>query len=123
VFLSAVKLQGFFVVRFPRWRAAWRERALPTNWSALSSVKASYSQFGEDAVVMAMFRGRCSPGYYVDVGCFHPTKWSNTYAFYLRGWRGLAIDPNPAVGALWSRLRPCDTFLNFGVSDNPGTAL
>ena len=31
-------------------------------------------------------------GFYVDVGCFHPKKHSNTYLLYKRGWSGINID-------------------------------
>lgn len=49
-----------------------------------------YSQFGEDAVLRA--RIRKDAGFYVDVGCWHPIKFSNTWLLYLRGWRGVNID-------------------------------
>ncbi len=51
----------------------------------------SFSQFGEDAMLQSYLRD--GPGFYVDVGSGSPTEGSNTYALYLRGWRGILIDP------------------------------
>jgi FkbM family methyltransferase len=96
---------------------AWRRRALPISIASLRGVTCvSYSQFGEDALVAAILGHPLSPGFYVDVGCFHPIKWSNTYAFYLQGWRGICIDPNQAFSASWRKWRPRDEFLNIGIS-------
>lgn len=54
-----------------------------------------YSQFGEDAVLREIISPACSKGVYVDVGAYHPIKFSNTYALYKRGWRGINIDMDP----------------------------
>ncbi len=73
----------------------------------------SYSQFGEDAIVAALFRGKT--GTYVDVGSFHPTLYSNTYALYTRGWKGVVIDPENAYAPLYATIRPRDTFVACAV--------
>lgn len=52
---------------------------------------ASYSQFGEDAIVHSLVND-CSGGY-IDIGSGHPVRFSNTYAFYKRGARGLLVEP------------------------------
>jgi hypothetical protein len=31
-------------------------------------------------------------GFFVDVGCFHPLFYSNTWKLYKKGWRGVNID-------------------------------
>ncbi|MFM0725165.1 FkbM family methyltransferase [Paraburkholderia strydomiana] len=54
-----------------------------------------YSQFGEDAVLREIISPTCVKGVYVDVGAYHPIKFSNTYALYKRGWRGVNIDMDP----------------------------
>lgn len=74
----------------------------------------SYSQFGEDAFIASLFRNK-TDGYYIDVGAYHPHLYSNTYAFYKRGWRGVVIDPNPSMRTLFRVFRPRDTFINAGV--------
>ncbi len=67
----------------------------------------SYSQEGEDMVLRRVFDDRRS-GFYVDVGAHHPKRFSNTYYFYRRGWRGLNIDAMPGSMRLFRRLRPRD---------------
>jgi len=67
----------------------------------------SYSQSGEDRVLSAWL-DLSRPGFYVDVGCHHPFKGSNTAGLYSRGWRGLAIDGNPDLVRRFRRARPRD---------------
>lgn len=69
--------------------------------------RASYSQFGEDVVLQTIFADR-ERGVYVDVGCFHPRRFSNTYALYKRGWRGVNVDTSPLKIRLFDALRPGD---------------
>lgn len=61
--------------------------------------------------------GRQKQGFYVDVGAYHPKIFSNTYLFYKRGWKGVCIDPNPAMEDLYAFVRPRDLFLNLGVAE------
>lgn len=75
-----------------------------------------YSQFAEDHLVKG-FLDINQPGFYVDVGCNHPMINSNTIDFYLRGWRGLVIDANPACIAEFSRWRPRDVAIVAAISD------
>lgn len=51
----------------------------------------SYSQFGEDAIVRALINDWS--GGYVDIGSGHPVRFSNTYALYRKGVRGLLVEP------------------------------
>lgn len=74
----------------------------------------SYSQFGEDAVVMPLFRGQRT-GIYIDVGAYRPHLYSNTYAFYKKGWKGLVVDPNIRTKRLFTMFRPRDLFVLGGV--------
>lgn len=80
----------------------------------------SFSQEGEDRIVLRQFEGS-DPGFYVDVGAHHPTRFSNTMAFYRRGWRGINIDPNPAAIGLFERARPRDINLCVGVANAGGS--
>lgn len=75
---------------------------------------AHYSQWGEDLLVARILS---SPdGFYVDVGCNHPTKFNNTYLFYERGWSGLCIDAMESFGPLYTQMRPRDRFIRSAVS-------
>ncbi|MBX9592555.1 MAG: FkbM family methyltransferase [Hyphomonadaceae bacterium] len=76
----------------------------------------SFSQEGEDIVVRRLFEGQAS-GFYVDVGAHHPWRFSNTFHFYRRGWRGINIDADPAAIDLFRRARPRDVNLCVGVAD------
>jgi FkbM family methyltransferase len=60
------------------------------------------------------------PGFYVDIGCFHPTEYSNTYLLYLVGWRGLVIDADPTHLSAYQTVRPNDIVVNVAVGDEPG---
>jgi FkbM family methyltransferase len=77
----------------------------------------SYSQEGEDLILERFFEGRKS-GFYVDVGAHHPTRFSNTFRFYKRGWRGINIEPNPEALALFQRSRKRDINVGCGVADS-----
>ena len=79
----------------------------------------SYAQEGEDRVLERFFDGwrKTTPGFYVDVGAFHPQLYSTTYAFYLKGWRGINIEARPGAMELFRRLRPNDINLELAVSD------
>lgn len=57
---------------------------------------------------------------YVDVGAFHPIKYSNTLLLSLVGWKGINIDPNPVTVELFNVQRPDDLNLWCGVSNAPG---
>jgi FkbM family methyltransferase len=80
----------------------------------------SYSQEGEDLVLARIF-GDASVGVYVDVGAHHPLRFSNTHKFYLQGWRGVNIEPNPQMSAIFQAVRPEDVNLTCGVSDEYGS--
>lgn len=69
--------------------------------------------------MLAKIFGDSCEGSFVDVGAHHPTRFSNTYLFYLRGWRGINIDPLPGSRAEFERIRPNDINLELAVGDSP----
>jgi len=77
----------------------------------------SYSQEGEDLILRRMFERR-PRGFYVDVGAYHPRRFSNTNLFYKRGWNGINIDPSPDAIRAFRSARPRDVNLEIGVSDH-----
>jgi FkbM family methyltransferase len=79
----------------------------------------SYSQEGEDLILARLFEEK-ETGFYVDVGAHHPKRFSNTYYFYRKGWRGINIEPNPDALALFHRYRKRDINLGFGIADREG---
>jgi FkbM family methyltransferase len=82
--------------------------------------RGSFAQHGEDIEIMRLLRQSNSTGPYVDVGCNHPFKLSNTYLLYLNGWRGLCVDPLSRFTSLYQKWRPEDVFECLGISDHPG---
>jgi FkbM family methyltransferase len=79
----------------------------------------TFSQYAEDVVLNCSLLPK-RQGFYIDVGAYHPWKQSNTYRFYLTGWCGITIEPNPDIAAEFKRFRPRDTHLVMGVSPTPG---
>ncbi|MBL8550627.1 MAG: FkbM family methyltransferase [Hyphomonadaceae bacterium] len=80
----------------------------------------SYSQEGEDLVLARVFNGQPT-GFYIDVGALHPIRFSNTYLFYKRGWRGLNIDATPGSMEAFRRIRPRDVNVECLVAATPAT--
>ena len=78
-----------------------------------------YSQHGEDVFIRDFF-GAGFKGHYVDIGCSHPFRISNTYLLYKSGWRGLCVDAIPHFGWLYRFWRPGDLFVNVGVGATAG---
>lgn len=102
----------------PQWRRALRlayQRISPDGHALRS-----FAQEGEDLALLRLFEGR-RDGFYVDIGSHHPYRFSNTYLFYRKGWRGLCVDPLPGTAAAFRRARPRDIAVEMGVSSTPGT--
>ena len=75
----------------------------------------SYSQEGEDMVLKRIFENKI--GFYIDVGAHHPKRFSNTYLFYKKGWKGINIDALPGSMKLFNKIRPRDINLEIGVAE------
>jgi FkbM family methyltransferase len=76
----------------------------------------SYSQLGEDILVSEILRKRSGVSY-VDIGANHPVFGSNTFYFYLRGGRGICVEPNKDYQMLHEKIRSEDRFVYGAVSD------
>ena len=84
-----------------------------------TKVKRSYSQCAEDLIVKMFLQvdRSLSPGFYVDVGCHHPRRGSNTYGFYKSGWRGVLIDMEDDKVRVAKLARRRDIVVQAAVSD------
>ena len=80
-------------------------------------IKLHFSQFGEDIVLRELLKKECQKGFYVDVGCYHPKKYSNTYMLYKKGWSGINIDMEEDKIRLFKMARPHDFNVLSAVSD------
>jgi FkbM family methyltransferase len=67
----------------------------------------SYTQNLEDYHLSLAFAGQTT-GIYVDIGAGHPIADNVSFWFYERGWRGLVVEPQAELFALYGRLRPRD---------------
>jgi len=79
----------------------------------------SYSQCGEDIILDKILK-KYSKGFYVDVGAYDPTRFSNTLRFYEKGWSGINIEPNVVQYNKFVRARSRDINLNIGVGSKNG---
>ncbi len=75
----------------------------------------TYAQHGEDLAIKRYFKTQ-EKGHYVDVGAFDPVKYSNTNMFYLNGWSGINVEPNPEGFQRFVEQRQRDTNINCGIS-------
>ena len=92
------------------------------NLGPLLQGRFSYAQEGEDLALDRLMEHKRS-GFYVEIGCHHPFRFSNTYFFYKRGWNGVCIDPLPGTAKQFKKWRPRDQVLEIGVSQEPGSMM
>ena len=90
--------------------------------TASGHARLGFSQLGEDAVLWHLFQSR-RDGFYIDVGCHHPYRFSNTAIFSeFYNWSGINIDVDEDLMAEFDRLRPRDTNVCTAVGAIAGTA-
>ena len=77
----------------------------------------TFSQEGEDLILMRLFAQR-SKGFFVDVGAYHPFRFSNTFLLYNAGWRGINVDATPGSMQAFEQIRPDDTNIECFVGDS-----
>ena len=82
----------------------------------------SYAQEGEDLLLERFFGGKKN-GFYVDIGAHHPQRFSNTFHFYKKGWKGLNIDAMPGSMEAFKEKRSRDINLEIGISSEEGELL
>ena len=79
------------------------------------------SQYLQDILLDRWIFCGLTGGIFVDIGAHDGVAYSNSFVFErLRGWRGVCVEPNPAVFAQLAVNRQCTTF-NCCVSDAAGT--
>ena len=70
-------------------------------------MKLSYAQRLEDYHLELVFAD-VHDGFYIDVGGGHPIADNVSYWFYLKGWRGLVVEPQAKLADLYAHIRPRD---------------
>jgi FkbM family methyltransferase len=84
-----------------------------------ATTRTSFSQDSEDEILEKIFWGK-NEGFFVDIGAHHPVDYSNTYKFYLKGWRGINIDPRPNIMLEFDKIRPGDINLEIAIGGEKG---
>lgn len=119
-------------LRAKRWQRAWHalaERVPPLRWLFLArkawlirARRTHYAQWGEDVVLESFVAGTPADGCIVDVGCFHPKKYNNTWRLYRAGWRGINVDVDRVKLDVFDLVRPQDENVCCAIGDAPGEA-
>ena len=81
----------------------------------------SYAQRYEDMHLLRMF-GEQAGGFYIDIGAGHPVYDNVSFAFYLRSWSGITVEPNPWLAQLSEAVRTRDSRIQSLVGEKPGEA-
>jgi FkbM family methyltransferase len=81
----------------------------------------SYAQRFEDLYLMRCFGDR-PDGFYIDIGSGHPVYDNVSFAFYLKGWSGITVEPNPWLSRLSRAVRPRDRHVEALVGSACGEA-
>jgi FkbM family methyltransferase len=82
----------------------------------------SFGQNGEDLVLNRILNGH-QKGSYLDIGAYHPFKFSNTALLYKNGWTGINIDASDTHLELFFKYRPNDLSIQAAVTKDGGTRL
>lgn len=78
--------------------------------------RVSYSQCGEDLIISTFLKSLEIKNFkYLDIGTHHPFELNNTYLFYLEGYSGVCVEPDPELFNLIKKIRSRDICLNLGV--------
>ena len=83
----------------------------------IQNKRSTYSQFQEDLFINNFFKDK-SDGFYIDIGCYHPVKYSNTALIYNKGWSGINIDLNQTSIDLFNIARKRDKNICAAISNN-----
>jgi FkbM family methyltransferase len=82
----------------------------------------SYAQNLEDFHLDLLFSGQ-GRGSYVDVGGGHPVADNVSFWFYLKGWRGLIVEPQQQLADIYRGVRPRDHTVSCLAGRADGEAL
>jgi FkbM family methyltransferase len=78
-------------------------------------IKLVFSSDGEDSI-LEKWLGEIKNGFYIDIGSHKPLSSSNTYSFYLKGWKGICVDPGIGLVKKYNLIRPRDIFINSAIT-------
>lgn len=79
----------------------------------------TFSAHGEDVVAISYLLAlglKYEEIRYLDVGAAEPSRLSNTFLLYMRGAKGVLVEPDPHSAEVLRQERPRDTVVEAGVS-------
>ena len=82
--------------------------------------KKEFSQGLEESFLLKYFIKK-EKGFFMDVGCHDPFRYSNTQALYRKGWSGINIDANPDTISKFNKYRKRDTNICALISNATNT--
>jgi len=82
--------------------------------NSILTKKKTYADVKMDLIALKYLN--IDKGFFVDVGCFHPSRLNNTFLMYQKGWRGINIDMNEISIKLFNLVRSEDININCAVS-------
>lgn len=102
---------------------AFGRKFSPENYlytMATEGISHHFGQSAEDVTVLRLFN-KLRNGFYVDIGAFHPRKYSNTYALHqYYDWKGINIDASKEAISLFDLERPNDINIHTAVGNIEG---
>ena len=87
---------------------------LVRGFCKIAGISFSFSSDGEDFALIK-YLSKIKNGNYIDIGSHQPVRHSNTFLFYLLGWKGICVDPLPSLKKKYRFIRGRDKFINAGV--------
>lgn len=91
--------------------------------AATEDVEFHFGQSAEDSTLLRLFH-KMTEGFYVDIGAFHPRKYSNTYVLHrYYGWNGINVDASKETIEKFEQERPNDINLHTAVGSKQGEAV
>jgi len=99
--------------------ASFRKMHLRLCPDDIRNMKISFSQFGEDLVLVDHLINMRRPrkGIYIDAGCYDPFRLSNTRILNLMGWSGINVDASEEAIRAFRVHRPNDVNVCAALSD------
>lgn len=74
------------------------------------------SEFGEDKSLKNLLKFK--KGFYLDIGCHHPVRESNTYYLHKKlNWKGINVDISKTTITLFNIFRPKDLNIHAALGD------
>lgn len=107
-----------------RFRYKYKNTKIVSNYFS-EKIRGFYSQDGQDAYIysefFSLFESGKVPKIFVDIGCNHPIKFSNSIFFEKHlGFRCIAVDPLTTYASQWAEVRPDSKLHSVALGSSAG---